>query len=68
MGRATEAVASAFQLGAGGAKRAWTSRGVYYTLETRDAGDGPSPSHVSSGMWPLTCFGDIAMLFRRRGH
>lgn len=50
------------EAGAGGATCVWASRGAHPTLEARDAGGGPSPGRVSSGMWPLTGRGAVACL------
>lgn len=50
------------EAGAGGATCVWASRGAHPTLEARDAGGGPSPGRVSSGMWPLAGRGAVACL------
>lgn len=50
------------EAGAGGATCVWASRGAHPTLEARDAGGGPSPGRVSSGMWPLAGRGAVVCL------
>lgn len=50
------------EAGAGGPTCVWASRGARPTLEARDAGGGPSPGRVSSGMWPLAGCGAVACL------